>query len=174
MNRCLPCILFALFFVWGCKRRIDEPAPMQSGSYLKYLVTEQSPGSSIKTEVTLKFTQSGDTLQMNAQGESAATSAKLDLEGRPLEGQSLEIPIASGKLDLLQLWMPTKDRKNGTILKAGRVVKKRQYQNWQVWEVASRNKNSGALYYDDGMGILVGWQLQSGPLDIVGQLIDSQ
>ena len=118
--------------------------------------------------------QDGFKLSATIEGPTGPKTVKLDLEARPLEG-NLEYTLKSGgTMDLNQLFLPSKDRKNGTVIKAGRVTKKRPFKTWQVWEAMGTVGGSGARHYDDTLGVLVGWVVSLPGKEAAAHLVQSQ
>lgn len=163
----------AVLVLAGCTRKIEDPAPMQTGSFLTYAVTEQLADMTHNYEVTLRFTKSGDTLKAKIEGPKGATEVDLDLEGYPKGGALTYGLKTTGDLDIGMLYLPAKDRRPGVATKAGRLDKKRRYDKWEVWEIITRKKAAGSLFYDSGMGVLVGWNFTLGSVAVVAKLSGS-
>ena len=175
MPRPLPAFLLALTLLGstGCKRSVEDPAPVQTGSYLVYQVTEQMGNLQHINQVRLDFVVKDDTIVVNITGPKGTKTVKTNLAGEPLDGQSLTVSHqALGDVDLGMLYLPTKDRRQGVNTKAGRTTKVRPYEGRQVWAVAQKAK--GNRYFDQQLGVLLGWQLTVPNGESVAKLVDSQ
>lgn len=160
---------------FGCTRKVDDPAPMQTGSRLVYEVSEQQGGMSKTYQLTMDFTKSDDGLVARVSGPKGNDTIKLDLEGVPDDDDLAYQLDTSGTLDLGMLYLPAKDRRSGVTTKAGKITKKRPYLNWQTWEVMRRTANAqGSLFFDDGLGVLVGWNMMLGQKAVIAKLVDSK
>lgn len=166
---------FVIVAAAGCSRRIQEPAPMTTGSRLTYEVSEQAAGTSKSYPLTLLFTQTDDAFAVRIQGPKGTTTKRTDLAGEPLEKEFAFDMQGQGTLDLGMLFLPTRDRAGGKLTKGGRVIKKTRFEKWEAWEVlVDTAKVAGNRYYDAQLGVLVGWNVDFGQKAVVGRLVDSQ
>ena len=170
----LPCLLGALTLaaaVSGCKRKIEAPAPIDNGSFVTYSIIEQQGDSTQRYEVSLRFTKADDELTVQIARPDGASTAKLDLETRPLEGE-LSFPLKSGhKMDLGLLFIPPKDRRPGVNNAVGKMLKRRRYKKWDVWEIISRKGGGqGSYFFEHNTGMLVGRTVRFGKLDVVAEV----
>lgn len=161
-----PLLVVASGLAMGCTK--VEQAPIETGSFLTYMITDHSE----KYPVTLRFQRNGTTLTMTAEGGPAAMGPQtLDGQGK---ADTVKVPMNSGPVDIAMLWLPSASRKPGTRTRAGRVHKEQAYERWQVWRVMGEGQAPEVRFYEKNTGILVGWSINRGSLDVGGMLVDSK
>ena len=155
----------------ACTRSVEDPMPVQTGSYLVYRVVEQLGDRQIVNDVRLDFTVDDDVILARIQGPGGEQLARLDRAGVP-SGELAFGLEALGELDLKQLYLPAKDRRQGVLTKGGRTTPRRSYEGRLVWPTYDEGR--GHRYYDEQLGVLIGWHLNGANGECVAKLVDSR
>lgn len=163
----------ALLGLTACKKSVEDPAPVQTGSYLVYEVVEQSGDRRLVHQVRLDFTVSDDTIAVNITGPKGKTSATTNRAGEPSDA-ALKVELEMFEpFEFGLLYLATKDRRQGVTTPGGKVAKKRKWQGRDAWAL---QQQGGMLqrFYDVDLGVLTGWNLSSGAGDVSARLVDSR
>jgi len=166
----------------GCSKNVEDPAPLQTGSKLVYDVVEQYGQVRLDYQVTMSFTKDGDEIVANMSSSEAKVKlgnsgvSRLDLAGLSENGDDMTLVTTTGQVvNLGGLYLPAKDRRQGVVTKIGRITKRRPYEKWDTWEMLhDRGGAQGNLYFDNQLGMLVGWNIQVGGTASVAKLAFAQ
>lgn len=172
--------LACMALLGGCKKRFDDPAPIETGSELTFAVTEDLQGSRVEYLAKLEFTKDGDELvakvsTTNPNAKFGNGTLRFDLGGTDA-ADTFTLKTTTGATAYLgAVYLPAKDRRGGVNLKMGRVLKKRQFKKWMTWEVLQNTSSSaGSIFFDSEMGVLIGWNLTLGTISVVGELAEAK
>lgn len=172
-SACLVAVSVSL--VVGCSEK--ERAPVENGGFLVFQINEPRPSGVDQFELRFRFIVEKDRyLRVKIDSPSSARSngfegaVAMDLAGVPKDGPFAFQTAGADTLVLRALYLPTKFREPGAQSPAGLVKGKTRFEKWNVWEVEYEAPGAtGAMFYDEQLGMLVGWRI-----DYNGKLIDAR
>lgn len=151
----------------------DTDAPLQPGGQLVYGVSEVSrvARKAYPVRATL-HKRPGDVLELQIASEHGERLVKVDRRLQPLDPiEVIEFPLALEEDDVTPgaLWLPRADREIGRLSLAGLVRRIVRYKSFLAIEV--EGVQEGKLYFEVDTGLLVGFEVKVGRLEVVGSLL---